>query len=467
MRAVGYSPEAAIADLVDNSVSARATEISIRYDAVDKPFVAILDNGSGMTGPELTNAMRHGSRNPTIQRDEHDLGRFGLGLKTASLSQCRKLTVVSKKNGTISARCWDLEVVRQKERWVVVVPGESDCAKLPLFAAIEGLTSGTLVVWEELDKLTAGASDAAAEMTYKLSSLRNHLALVFHRFTSKEDGFQAVKMTINGLKLPAIDPFLKKNPYRQPLETQTIRHERGVAHVVPYILPPVHRLSREEIELAGGRDGLRSSQGFYIYRNRRLVIWGTWFKLVPKEEFFKLARVQVDIPNTFDDLWSLDIKKSGAFPPEVIRQRLKELLPHFAGTCKRTITYLGRTSHKSDFTPLWVRTEPEHGKFRYEINTDFPIIQKLVSRLDKDSIKHLDLILDLASELLPLEAIYADMCGDSRRGPEVPDFDELLAKARLISELTGAAPTDVLNIDPFAKFPQIHERLKAALLNAN
>src|SRR5688572_21674755 len=108
MRAVGYTTEAAIADLLDNSISAGARSIHVKYDASGDAFVAILDDGRGMTPVELTDAMRHGSSNPSDRRGDDDLGRFGLGLKTASLSQCRKLTVVSKKNGMISARCWDL-----------------------------------------------------------------------------------------------------------------------------------------------------------------------------------------------------------------------------------------------------------------------------------------------------------------------------------------------------------------------
>lgn len=209
MRAVGYTVEAAIADLIDNSISAGATEISVEYDAsLNDAYVAILDNGCGMTPSELTEAMRHG-RNPSERRDPSDLGRFGLGLKTASLSQCRKLTVIAKKDGVTCARRWDLDVVQQEERWVVVVPEESDYKELPLAKNLEALPSGTLVVWQNLDRLVAGAIDPQAEMTLRLESLRNHLALVFHRFTTKESDFDLVEISLNGLKLPQRDPFLK------------------------------------------------------------------------------------------------------------------------------------------------------------------------------------------------------------------------------------------------------------------
>jgi len=166
MRAVGYTVEAAVADIVDNSISAESENISIEYDASDNPYVAILDDGEGMTPAELTEAMRHG-RNPSDARDPKDLGRFGLGLKTASLSQCRRLTVVSKKNHVTSARTWDLDVVQETERWVIVIPFQTEIEDLPLARKLDNYKSGTLVVWQQLDRLIAGSSRPQAEMTEK------------------------------------------------------------------------------------------------------------------------------------------------------------------------------------------------------------------------------------------------------------------------------------------------------------
>lgn len=270
MRAVGYSVEAAIADLVDNSLSAIAKNIEIKYDASDDPFIAILDDGRGMDPDELTNAMRHGSSNPSCKRDPDDLGRFGLGLKTASLSQCRKLTVVSRKGGGTSARQWNLDVVQQSRQWLVVVPKAGELEALPMFSQLQALDSGTLVVWQDLDRLTAGALNPQAEMTAKLSPLYDHLALVFHRYTQKEDAIAPVRMAVNGLQIPPRDPFLRNNTFRQPLEGQVIRHERGIVQVSPYILPPVSHLSPDEISLAGGREGLR--KGFrYRLHNKHLT----------------------------------------------------------------------------------------------------------------------------------------------------------------------------------------------------
>jgi len=463
MRSVGYSIEAAIADIVDNSLSAQANNIEIKYDASNEPFVAILDNGWGMAPDKLTNAMRHGSHNPSDDRDPSDLGRFGLGLKTASLSQCRKLTVVSKKDGVVSARRWDLDVVKDSGRWLVVIPENQELQDMPMFSRLQDLESGTLVHWKDLDKLTAGAFDRQAEMTTKLSSLYDHLALVFHRFTQKEDKFGAVRMTVNGLEIPPRDPFLRSNTFRQPLEGQVIKHERGNVTISPFVLPPVSHLSPDEVSLAGGKEGLRGTQGFYVYRNRRLVIWGTWFKLVPKEEFYKLTRIQVDIPNSFDDLWALDIKKSVAYPPEPIRKRLKELIPHFADTSKKTVTYPGRRQAMQGFVPLWTRIEPKHGSFRYELNLEHPVIQSLSSRLEGDEQRFFQMLLSLFGDSLPFESIYADMCADGRADDAEDTYAGLLEIATNLLEITGLEVDQIMKIDPIVRFPQHHERLCAEL----
>lgn len=459
MRAVGYTTESAIADLVDNSISAEAEHVEIEYDATEEPYVAILDDGRGMSAPELTQAMRHGSRNPADHRHPNDLGRFGLGLKTASLSQCRVLTVISKQGGGLSARCWNLDVVQESGRWLVVVPAPEVLQNLPMFSRLEALDSGTLVVWQDFDRLSAGSTNLAREFTIKFSGLREHLALVFHRFTSKEDGVSPISIKLNGLSLPSRDPFICGNSYRQPLEGQIIRHERGKVRVTPHVLPPVSHISQDEIETAGGLEGLRGTQGFYVYRNRRLVIWGTWFRLVPKQEFFKLTRVQVDIPNTFDDLWSLDIKKSAAQPPEFIRNRLTELIPHFAEASKRTVTYPGRRTGAAAYVPVWDRSEPGHGGFQYDLNRDHPALIALAGEMDAGQRRQLDVLLELISSALPLDGIYADMCSDRRSRVDDHALESLVKLASSLQETTRIELSAILDTDPFIRHPGLRDKI--------
>ncbi len=459
MRAIGYTVEAAVADLIDNSISASADRVDVLYDSVGEPFLAILDNGDGMSPDELTNAMRHGSTRPSEQRSPSDLGRFGLGLKTASLSQCRQLTVISKQGRAVHARRWDLDVVEDTGRWVVVVPDIEELRKMPGFRALDALAKGTLVVWRRLDRLTAGASDPQREMKAKLAPLFEHLALVFHRFHEREQECRAVAIHVNGLRIPRRDPFLSENPFRQPLECQTIQYEKGTVVITPVILPPISHLSRDEIALAGGEDGLRGTQGFYIYRTRRLVIWGTWFRLVPKEEFRKLTRVQVDIPNSFDDLWSLDIKKSAAHPPEMIRSRLRDLIPHFASTSHRTVTYTGRQRRNSNVAPLWVRTEPRHGRFRYDLNPDHPMIMAIAERMEPDEQAAFGALLQLTANALPFDMIYADMCSDGRTSSTNEDLEEVVEVARTLHRVLKLPLEDVLKLDPLCRYPKHHAQV--------
>jgi Histidine kinase-, DNA gyrase B-, and HSP90-like ATPase len=460
MRAVGYSVEAAIADIIDNSLSASAKTIQVRYDASESAFVAVLDDGIGMDASELTDAMRHGSTNPAKERAGTDLGRFGLGLKTASLSQCRKLTVISKrKNGQISARRWDIDVVQQTGKWLVVVPNAGDLAQLPMYGKLEAQTSGTLVVWQELDRLTAGSLNAQLEMTAKMAPLFEHLALVFHRFTRKEGDYPSIAITVNGLRLPARDPFLGGNPLRQELEGQTIYHERGTVSIQPYVLPPVSNLSPQEIEIAGGREGLRGTQGFYVYRNRRLVIWGTWFRLVPKQESYKLTRIRVDIPNSFDDLWALDIKKSVAYPPDPIRTRLKNLIPHFANTSKRALTYKGRLSNAKGYVPLWNRLEVEPGRFSYTPNLDHPLIENYSKTLNSSEQHSFQMILKFLAVGLPYDGIYADMCGDTRGQDQNELLRELVEMAVTLRDVVALDIKRILEIDPLCRHPELHQAI--------
>lgn len=130
MRDIGYTLETALADIVDNSIAAGATKISIFSDINNSdPKICILDNGEGMNKEKLYDAMRPGSRNPLEMRDSHDLGRFGLGLKTASFSQCRKITILTKNKLETSAACWDLDFVAKINKWLVVIP--SNISEIP------------------------------------------------------------------------------------------------------------------------------------------------------------------------------------------------------------------------------------------------------------------------------------------------------------------------------------------------
>lgn len=181
-RSIGYSFEAAVADIVDNSISAGATEVLIGFQSIEPAWLCIEDNGCGMTAEELENAMRYGSQSSLAQRSENDLGRFGLGMKMASLSQCRTLIVMTKKNGMISAASWDLDYIVQQNNWSLKTFSEDEIQQFPGYDYLMVCESGTVVIWKNFDRLQKESANFHQDFDEKIDVTRQHLALVFHRF---------------------------------------------------------------------------------------------------------------------------------------------------------------------------------------------------------------------------------------------------------------------------------------------
>lgn len=220
-RAIGYSLEAAVADIIDNSIAASAKNVDIFFFPVDGAYIAILDNGNGMGTEELNAAMQYGSKNPIDARDAKDLGRFGLGLKTASLSQCRCLTVVAKQGDRIEGRQWDIDHVAETGSWSLIVLEAGELDSIPNIDDLRAYESGTLVVWQKLDRLKAGEINFEQALGRKIDGVREHLSLVFHRYLSGEKGITKLKISINGEKVSASDPFLEAKSV-QAMDDETL-----------------------------------------------------------------------------------------------------------------------------------------------------------------------------------------------------------------------------------------------------
>ena len=276
MRSIGYSFKTAMADIIDNSISAHATEIKIYTPINDNLYIAFYDNGEGMNRDELLNAMKYGSHRDSY--DETDLGRFGLGLKSASLSQCRKLTVASKKDDTISAFCWDLDSVLETKEWDCLELDDQEINVIPKIDVLRDAVQGTLVVWQNFDiaykKSNGHVQEALSE---DVEEAEKHISLVFHRFINRP--FNPLKIFINEDKVKGFDPFLEDHPKTDSQKPSIIKCEGVDIKIQQFILPHMNDLSNEDVERLGGDELLRSGQGFYIYRNDRLIIYGTWFRL--------------------------------------------------------------------------------------------------------------------------------------------------------------------------------------------
>ena len=407
-RAMGYTLEAAIADILDNSISAGASNIDIFFFPVDA-HIAILDNGHGMDACKIDSAMRYGSKSPIEKRDTNDLGRFGLGMKTASLSQCRTLTVVSKQGECVEARRWDIDHVAKMGDWSMLILEEHELNDIPYIYNLGELDSGTLILWQNMDRLSAGELDSAQAMGKKMDIVRTHLSLVFHRYLNGETGLRKVKMSINSKAIKATDPFLSDR-YTQVMDDEIIEINGALIIVRSYILPHISKLSSSEIVSLGGKDGLRKSQGFYVYRNKRLLVWGTWFRMMRKGELSKLARVQVDIPNELDNLWTIDIKKSTAVPPAIVRNNLGIIIERLAEQSKKTWVYRGKKEIKDDIVHVWNRNKGRVGIF-YEINRDHPVVE-VFNSASPEVQRNVQALLKAIETSIPLNQLYLDLTSE-------------------------------------------------------
>ena len=460
MRDLGYSLESAVADIIDNSISAEATEIQILCDLTRaSPTLVILDNGRGMTEDDLILAMRHGAANPKEPRSPRDLGRFGLGLKTASFSQCRKLTVASSQNGSRCGAEWDLDLIDEKDDWIITILDEEDIEQLPF---IERLADhGAIVIWQSLDRLFEDESNLRRDeiVNEKLDVLDKHLSLVFHRFLAGEvKGRKKIRISINGHPVEPFDPFCRKSG-SQMLPEDVVRIDGHSVQMQPYILPHHSRLTAREYDYYQGRSDFISNQGAYIYRNGRLMAWGDWFRLIPKGEATKLARVQIDFPNSLDEAWTIDIKKSRARPPHAVRERLRQIIPQIEGRSTRVHKGRGQKLFEEVEAPVWERFA-DQGRIRYSLNARHPLVEALAAKLDEQGRKSLDLLLEAAAAALPVEMIYSDY-SSSPRDVDQSTVEEAEVRAKLNAlklALFGQEPGDAAQFREVLKSSRLFEK---------
>jgi hypothetical protein len=469
MRAIGYEPATAVADLVDNSITAGARHVSVRFDPGQPRALAILDDGVGMDETELLTAMRHGSRSPSEVRAENDLGRFGLGLKTASLSQCRRLTVVSKKQGHVHGMVWDLDDVTVD--WVAGVLESADLEVVPFIDELRALSCGTLVVWEKLDRLAAGDPGDGSVLSERMQQVGEHLSLVFHRYLSERPARLGIDLNLQ--QVVPLNPFLEGEGATVGEEERIFVEEHPIV-LRTYTLPHISRLTRAQIEKAGGEIGLRRQQGFYVYRNRRLIVWGTWFRMFRQEELTKLTRVRVDVPNALDHLWSLDIKKSAASPPEIIRDRLKGLVPTMVRLSRQANEYRGRIMSLKEVRSIWSRIEDRDG-VRYEVDWTHPLIAALRLTAGDSLLPDIDNVLKAVGDSLPVEALYNDRANDKiGHKSDNADHDAIPERLEELARQMLGAFTDrreererllagLGTIEPFAMYPALVKTLQARL----
>lgn len=413
MRAVGYDVSMAIADLIDNSITSAAKNVWItqHWDGLNS-YIKIVDDGIGMNEEELFNAMRLGSTNPLDIRPPHDLGRFGMGLKTASFSQCKLLTVRSKsqENDTVT-KCWDLDLVNDEEEWLLLTQAYVNSE--PRLADLEGKKSGTIVLWENLDRLIdeneAGSEDSLDNFLRKMDYIQRFLGMIFHRYLERPKGIK-IHMSSGEKEFSRVehwDPFLKLHAATQELSKEAHSIFGNSVSVRPFVLPHISKLESNEHKAAAGPLGWNAQQGIYLYRKERLIVTGGWLDLGYKlEDHYKLARIQLDIPNSMDKEWQIDVKKATAKLPDAFRKNLKRLAKLTREKAADVYRYRGKSApRKYDRINCFVWKKIEsNNKIKYQIDKKHPIVSDLISELgDKRSVGLK--LMKLIENTVPVETI--------------------------------------------------------------
>ena len=414
LRGLGYSTAAALADIVDNSVSAGATEIRIDFIwGGEASRISVLDNGRGMDDAELESAMRLGDKNPLDERDPEDLGRFGMGLKTASFSQCRRLTVSSvREDGDGGCLRWDLDALAASPEggWLLFEGPAlgSEAFLRPLL----GTKSGTLVLWEVLDRIVTKGYDAN-DFNDLVDRVEAHLAMVFHRFL-KGPGAR-IRILLNGRPVSPWDPFMvghAAKPWNSPIERKVT--DAGPIEIECHVLPHRDRLTPAEFKIGEGPEGWTTQQGFYIYRNERLLVAGGWLGLGQgrawnREEAHRLARIRLDIPNTADSAWKIDIRKSTARPPVSLRPWLTRLAEDTRERARRVFAFRGSPTPGPGGLPVdqaW-RVEHTRSGARYKIDEKHPAVSAVLDEAG-NLLPLLKAMLRVIEETVPVQRIWLD-----------------------------------------------------------
>jgi len=353
LRDMGYDFSQAVADIVDNAIEAGATKIDIRveFDGGNS-WVRIADNGRGMNQAQLLEAMRFGSDR---EYSDTDLGRFGLGLKTASLSQCKRLTVASRRDPNrpaISGFSWDLDHVVRTNEWAVLPLDDSHTDQIARHPLQSG--HGTVVVWNQLDRILGYkhpyGEAARSRLAYMTGELERHLAIVFHRFLPSGEASRNVVITINENTIEPWDPFCRTEVKTQTLQldVRRVEHEGTTARVrlQPYILPHKDDFSSwDAFDKASGPKGWNQQQGFYIYRANRLIQSGGWSRLRKADEHTKLARIAVDFPPSLDAAFKVNVAKMRVQLPESIRDDVRKATAPIVTLAKNTYSRKSRQTN--------------------------------------------------------------------------------------------------------------------------
>ena len=433
-RSIGYCLETAIADIIDNSISACAQNIWINcfWDG-DKTTISIKDDGVGMNNEEAINAMTLGANNPLDPRAEDDLGRFGLGLKTASFSQCKILSLFTKKKYFHSLYwTWDLNYVAANDTWELLRWMPDAYAD-----SLNDFEHGTVVIWSELDQLIPPQTDSSDERAKRKfyaswDKAREHISMIFHRFIA-----EGLKIHWASHEVEGWDPFFGFEPKTQPKPEELFYLKGNKIIMKGYILPKRKDFTNEEeYERAEGQKGFAGQQGFYVYRGNRLLVAGDWLGMFKSKDSTKLARISIDLPNTTDTEWLINIMKSTATPPPQLRDGIKSYAINIRNLAEDVYKTRGpyhkrkRPNEATQYQPLWNEIM-QGNEWSFKINRGNLLIDEIKTMASKSPEKAIEALLKLVESTLPVQKIYVHEADDDEVLKDTPidmDFIRKLMK---------------------------------------
>ena len=328
LRDTGFRFETAVADLIDNAIAAEATKVDVRLERSIKGELrlAIADDGYGMNRADLVQAMHDG---PSKRPHPVSLGKYGLGLKTASTAFCRRFSLISRSSGNLPALMvtWDLNHVVKSQDWLLQYSTEPDEEALEHLDDVASGSSGTVVLWNEVDRLLSKHNNPAGNHARKAlkqccGQLHDHIAMTYQRFLdTSDDRAHNVDIWLNGKLIIPWDPFQKKFSELVAEESVEVEGAGTWIWIRAYILP--RRDAFPEDRLAKEAKLSSEMQGLYIYREQRLIHQADWLGMFLKEPRSSLLRVEFSYDHKLDYAFQIDVKKPEIILNETIWKVLK------------------------------------------------------------------------------------------------------------------------------------------------
>jgi hypothetical protein len=408
----GYSLESALADLMDNSITANATKIEVLINMEHEPYTLFLaDNGSGMDEEALKANMQFPSNSPEELRNISDLGRFGLGMKTASFSQTRCFTVLSRKKGTKTyyGRTWDVDYLRQVKKWRLIVNTQEEISNLIQFYeslssdhlnCFENFDANTIVVWKGLYKFENYLDKGNRQLALRKQITEvtsDYLSLVFHRYM--EQTSNPLQIRINNNLISPFNPFPTNLTDFRPIEYKQKNFSTDTIKIEGFVLPSRSIDESQSISIWTTKNrSLMDMEGIYIYRADRLIHFGGWNGIIKKAPRLQLARLRVDIGNSVDHLLHLNVAKSQIEIPHDLTSAFEKYIEELKIEAEREYYNRGirKFPHKGkeNNLQLFERKASNKGTL-LEINSNFPLLKNLIDELEKEQLTKLNLLIKM------------------------------------------------------------------------